>query len=126
MHMNLLAGRDPHHIAECQFKALARALRAAVELDPRETGIPSHQGRAVTRSGPMTTVAVLDYGSGNLRSAVRAVERAGARGVEVVLTADREVAERGRRAARARASVRSRPACGACAPSTASGSSSGA
>ncbi|MBA4609999.1 imidazole glycerol phosphate synthase subunit HisH [Aeromicrobium sp. Marseille-Q0843] len=42
----------------------------------------------------MTTVAVLDYGSGNLRSAVRAVERAGqSRGVDVVLTADREVAE---------------------------------
>ncbi|WP_286928225.1 MULTISPECIES: imidazole glycerol phosphate synthase subunit HisH [Aeromicrobium] len=42
----------------------------------------------------MTTVAVLDYGSGNLRSAVRAVERAGqSRGVDVVLTADREVAQ---------------------------------
>lgn len=43
----------------------------------------------------MTTVAVLDYGSGNLRSAVRAVERAGeATGASVVLTSDREVAER--------------------------------
>ncbi|GAA3529343.1 imidazole glycerol phosphate synthase subunit HisH [Aeromicrobium flavum] len=42
----------------------------------------------------MTTVAVLDYGSGNLRSAVRAVERAGgSRGVEVVLTSDARVAE---------------------------------
>ncbi|EFQ84311.1 imidazole glycerol phosphate synthase, glutamine amidotransferase subunit [Aeromicrobium marinum DSM 15272] len=37
-----------------------------------------------------TTVAVLDYGSGNLRSAVRAVERAGA---EVVLTSDPAVAQ---------------------------------
>lgn len=44
MHMTLLAGRDPHHIAECQFKALARALREAVALDPRETGIPSTKG----------------------------------------------------------------------------------
>ncbi|MCD9153233.1 imidazoleglycerol-phosphate dehydratase HisB [Aeromicrobium duanguangcaii] len=44
MHMTLLAGRDPHHIAECQFKALARAMRAAVEPDPRETGIPSTKG----------------------------------------------------------------------------------
>ena len=44
LHMTLLAGRDPHHIAECQFKALARALRAAVEIDPRETGIPSTKG----------------------------------------------------------------------------------
>lgn len=42
----------------------------------------------------MTTVAVLDYGSGNLRSAVRAVERAGeSRGVDVILTADRTLAE---------------------------------
>ncbi len=44
MHMTLIAGRDPHHIAECQFKALARALRTAVEPDPRETGIPSTKG----------------------------------------------------------------------------------
>lgn len=42
----------------------------------------------------MTTVAVLDYGSGNLRSAVRAVERAGAsRNLDVVLTSDTWVAE---------------------------------
>jgi len=44
LHMTLIDGRDPHHIAECQFKALARALRQAVELDPRETGIPSTKG----------------------------------------------------------------------------------
>lgn len=44
MHMTLLAGRDPHHIAECQFKALARALREAVALDPRESGVPSTKG----------------------------------------------------------------------------------
>ncbi|WP_229053612.1 imidazoleglycerol-phosphate dehydratase HisB [Aeromicrobium sp. Leaf350] len=44
LHMTLTSGRDPHHIAECQFKALARALREAVEIDPRETGIPSTKG----------------------------------------------------------------------------------
>jgi imidazoleglycerol-phosphate dehydratase len=44
LHMTLIDGRDPHHIAECQFKALARALRQAVEIDPRETGIPSTKG----------------------------------------------------------------------------------
>jgi len=44
MHMTLLAGRDPHHIAECQFKALARALREAVAIDPRESGVPSTKG----------------------------------------------------------------------------------
>lgn len=44
LHVNVLAGRDPHHIAEAQFKAFARALRKAVELDPRVSGIPSTKG----------------------------------------------------------------------------------
>jgi len=44
LHVQLLGGRDPHHIAEAQFKAVARALRTAVALDPRETGIPSTKG----------------------------------------------------------------------------------
>ncbi|WP_026531968.1 imidazoleglycerol-phosphate dehydratase HisB [Arthrobacter sp. H41] len=44
LHVTLVAGRDPHHIVEAQFKALARALRAAVEPDPRVTGIPSTKG----------------------------------------------------------------------------------
>ena len=44
MHVNLLAGRDPHHIAEAQFKAFARALRKAVEKDGRVAGIPSTKG----------------------------------------------------------------------------------
>lgn len=44
LHMTLLHGRDPHHIVEAQFKALARALRAAVEPDPRVSGIPSTKG----------------------------------------------------------------------------------
>lgn len=44
IHMRVLAGRDPHHIVEAQFKALARALRAAVAPDPRVQGIPSTKG----------------------------------------------------------------------------------
>jgi imidazoleglycerol-phosphate dehydratase len=44
LHVTLFGGRDPHHIAEAQFKAVARALRDAVALDPRETGIPSTKG----------------------------------------------------------------------------------
>ena len=44
VHMRVLAGRDPHHIVEAQFKALARALRAAVAPDARVTGIPSTKG----------------------------------------------------------------------------------
>lgn len=44
MHMNVISGRDPHHIAEAEFKALARALRKAVEIDPRVDGVPSTKG----------------------------------------------------------------------------------
>nr|WP_273385610.1 imidazoleglycerol-phosphate dehydratase HisB [Bifidobacterium indicum] len=44
LHLTLLDGRDPHHIAEAEFKALARALRFAVEPDPRVDGIPSTKG----------------------------------------------------------------------------------
>lgn len=44
LHINVLAGRDPHHIAEAEFKALARALRQAIEPDPRHHDIPSTKG----------------------------------------------------------------------------------
>ncbi|MGG7308946.1 imidazoleglycerol-phosphate dehydratase HisB [Curtobacterium sp. AB451] len=44
VHVRVLAGRDPHHIAEAEFKAFARAMRTAVELDPRVDGIPSTKG----------------------------------------------------------------------------------
>lgn len=44
LHVNLLAGRDAHHIAEAQFKALARAMRKAVEIDARISGVPSTKG----------------------------------------------------------------------------------
>jgi imidazoleglycerol-phosphate dehydratase len=44
LHVTLLAGRDPHHIVECQFKAVARALRDAVAPDARVSGVPSTKG----------------------------------------------------------------------------------
>lgn len=44
LHVRVLAGRDPHHVVEAQFKAVAGALRDAVALDPREGGIPSTKG----------------------------------------------------------------------------------
>ena len=44
VHVRVLAGRDPHHVVEAQFKALARAFRAAVEPDPRVLGVPSEKG----------------------------------------------------------------------------------
>ena len=44
LHVRVLDGRDPHHITEAEFKAVARALREAVEPDPRVTGVPSTKG----------------------------------------------------------------------------------
>ena len=44
LHVRVLGGRDPHHIVETQFKAVARALRDAIAHDPRETGVPSTKG----------------------------------------------------------------------------------
>ena len=44
VHVRVLSGRDPHHIAEAEFKAFARAFRQAKALDPLVTGVPSTKG----------------------------------------------------------------------------------
>ena len=44
VHITVLGGRDPHHIAEAEFKAFARAFRLAVQPDARVSGIPSTKG----------------------------------------------------------------------------------
>ena len=44
LHVRVLDGRDPHHVTEAEFKAVARALRAAVEPDARITGVASTKG----------------------------------------------------------------------------------
>ncbi len=44
LHVRVISSRDPHHLVEAQFKAFARALRDAVTIDPRETGVPSTKG----------------------------------------------------------------------------------
>ena len=44
LHVIVHSGRDWHHVTEAQYKAVARALRAAVEIDPRVTGVPSTKG----------------------------------------------------------------------------------
>src|SRR4051812_49350533 len=44
VHIDLLTGRDFHHGAEAVFKSFARALRQAMSIDPRVTGIPSTKG----------------------------------------------------------------------------------
>ena len=86
VHVTVLGGRDPHHIAEAEFKAFARAFRQAKSLDPLVVGHPVHEGRPVSRT---PRVVLLDYGSGNVHSAAKALEAAGA---EVEVTADRTAA----------------------------------
>lgn len=44
LHVHCLYGRNPHHMVEAQFKAVARALRTAVERDSRVVGVPSTKG----------------------------------------------------------------------------------
>ena len=44
LHVDILAGRDAHHMAEGVFKALARALDSATQVDPRVKGVPSTKG----------------------------------------------------------------------------------
>ena len=44
VHVSVLGGRDPHHIAEAEFKAFARAFRRAKEFDAAVSGIPSTKG----------------------------------------------------------------------------------
>jgi len=44
VHVRVLGGRDPHHIAEAEYKAFARAFRQAKALDPLIEGIPSTKG----------------------------------------------------------------------------------
>ena len=44
LHLDVLKGRNAHHVVEAQFKAFARALRDAASLDPRVVGVPSTKG----------------------------------------------------------------------------------
>lgn len=44
VHVTVLGGRDPHHIAEAEYKAFARAFRQAKAQDPLVHGIPSTKG----------------------------------------------------------------------------------
>jgi len=44
LHIKKTYGRNPHHVVEAVFKGVARALRVAVTMDPRETGLPTVKG----------------------------------------------------------------------------------
>ena len=47
LHLTVERGNNAHHVIEASFKALARALRAAVALDEAERGVPSTKGTLV-------------------------------------------------------------------------------
>ena len=106
LHMNVTAGRDPHHIVRPSSRRVRPGAPCRRRAGPPRRGHSLHQGRTVTgkvlRDGAIIdpeagrkpaspegkpTVTVLDYGSGNVRSAVRALERAGA---EVILSSKPE------------------------------------
>jgi imidazoleglycerol-phosphate dehydratase len=44
LHIEKRYGRSPHHVVEAAFKGVARALREAASVDPREKGLPSVKG----------------------------------------------------------------------------------
>jgi len=44
LHVDLAYGKNPHHVVEAIFKGLARALRSALEIDPRVKGLPTVKG----------------------------------------------------------------------------------
>jgi imidazoleglycerol-phosphate dehydratase len=44
LHVDMRYGRSPHHVIEAVFKGTARALRVALEIDPRQTGLPTVKG----------------------------------------------------------------------------------
>jgi imidazoleglycerol-phosphate dehydratase len=44
LHVKVEAGTNAHHMIEACFKALARAVREAVSIDPRQSGVPSTKG----------------------------------------------------------------------------------
>ncbi len=44
LHVGLVYGKSPHHVAEAIFKGFAKALRGALEIDPRGSGVPSVKG----------------------------------------------------------------------------------
>jgi imidazoleglycerol-phosphate dehydratase len=58
LHVLCHHGRNSHHVVECVFKAAARALRAAVEPDPRSSGVPSTKGVLTEKHIP-----ILDKGA---------------------------------------------------------------
>ncbi len=79
LHIEVQAAGNAHHMIEAAFKAFARALRAAVAIDPTEPGVPSHEGGVVGGARrDLHVIGLVDYGMGNRRSVEKALEHVGA------------------------------------------------
>ena len=93
LHLNQRAGSNTHHVAEACFKAVARALRQAVEIDPQMEGVvPSTRGRCENLAGLSAGGTAAGVGARRVfvgRLPVRAAMAAGARGVDPRGAADR-------------------------------------
>ena len=87
LHLELQAGTNAHHMIEACFKAFARALRAAVAVDPARDRRAVHARARLAR----LVIAIADYGMGNRRSVEKALEHVGARSV---ITSDHDGAAR--------------------------------
>jgi glutamine amidotransferase len=100
IHINVMYGDNVHHILEACFKATARALDLATQLDPRIEGVMSTCNGASWKVSSHVLhftahrtfmIAIIDYGMGNLRSVQKGFEKVG---FEAVVTADpRQVLE---------------------------------
>ena len=116
VHIDNLRGDNAHHQCETVFKAFARALRMAVEPDPRAAGVDSlHQGSplaptAAARRAMAQRIAIVDYGMGNLRSVQKALAHV-APGADVEITADPARDPRAPTASSSRARARCPTAC---------------
>ena len=82
LHIRLEHGTEPHHVAEAMFKGFAKALDLATQIEPRLDGRflrPREPCPLNARSSSeiLPKVGVVDYGTGNLRSVVKAFEYLG-------------------------------------------------
>ena len=91
LHVETLYGENNHHIVESCYKGLARALMAAISIDPRRLTL-CRRPRAFSAVRFEMTLAIVDYGSGNLRSAAKGFEKFASE--PVVVTSDPDVVAR--------------------------------
>ena len=85
LHVENIYGDNSHHIIESCYKALARSLRAALEMDPRiKRAIPSTKGSIIS----LMNVTIVDYNSGNISSVINSFKEVAKDKVNIEVTSD--------------------------------------